>query len=196
MFGKKKIDIDEKAWQGPRAETFGPTATPEERAEGVVRRLEQFIRENRTVDGGMNFRKWQEMAFVEITDAIRDSENIWRRDQRFMDRFFMVGAAALVTVGMWGTAMAVDYAPDRQTAGLYLTAAGAVLFALLGLWGIRRLNRYYRAGARRRLFHRVRSLEARLRALDRHLEKRVEGLEDAIEEMAVTEARVARKRQG
>ena len=33
--------------------------TPHERADLIVRRLENFIREGRTEDGGINFRKWR-----------------------------------------------------------------------------------------------------------------------------------------
>ena len=52
--------------------------TPHERADLVVRRLEDFIRKGRTEDGGINFRKWQEMAAVEVADAIRygNDENL------------------------------------------------------------------------------------------------------------------------
>ena len=32
--------------------------TPDERAEYVIRRLEQFIRDGRTVDEGMSFKIW------------------------------------------------------------------------------------------------------------------------------------------
>lgn len=35
--------------------------TPEQRAEFIVRELEEFIRKNRTV-GGMSFSEWQDMA--------------------------------------------------------------------------------------------------------------------------------------
>ena len=45
--------------------------TPHERADLVVRRLEDFIRKGRTEDGGINFRKWQEMAAVESISATR-----------------------------------------------------------------------------------------------------------------------------
>lgn len=189
----KAPDVTEKDWEGPQAETFGPNPTPEERAESIIRRLEQFIRENRTPEGGMPFRKWQEMAYQEIADTIRDAENHWRRDQRFVDRYFWAGASALITLGFWGVVVAVQYAPDRQSVALYLIGAGATVFALLGAWGVRRINKFYKAGERRRIFHRVRSLDAQLRNLIRHLEKRIDGLEDTIDEVARAERKAKRK---
>ncbi len=192
MAKPKLPEPTEKDWEGPQVETFGPNPAAEERAEGIVRRLEQFIRDNRTPEGGMRFRKWREMAFQEITDAVRDAENEWRRDQRFVDRFFWTSASALVTLGFWGVVVAVQHAPDRQSVALYLIGAGALLFALLSAWGVRRINKFYKAGERRRLFHRVRSLDARLRQLIRHLEKRIESLEETLDELAETGKRAKR----
>ena len=48
--------------------------SPDERAEYVILRLEQFIREGRTFDEGMSFKIWQAMAKVEIAIAIAESE--------------------------------------------------------------------------------------------------------------------------
>ncbi|MEO5337141.1 MAG: hypothetical protein H7841_09640 [Magnetospirillum sp. WYHS-4] len=169
------------AIQGPQATLplGGANPSPEERAETLIRRLEQFIREGKSPDGiAMPFRKWQEMAYIEIAEAIRDAERIWRQDQRFVDRFFMVGAAALVTLGMWGTALAFQAGPDRRVTAFLFLGAGATVFFLLALWGIHKVQKYYRAGERRRMFRRVRTMDARLRALEKHLEKRLDRLEE------------------
>ena len=48
--------------------------TAQERADFVTRRLEQFIRDNRTAERGVNFRQWQAMARAEIINAIEDAE--------------------------------------------------------------------------------------------------------------------------
>ena len=58
--------------------------TPHERADLIVRRLENFIREGRTEDGGINFRKWQEMAVLEVANAIRDAEKYLSSDHWYM----------------------------------------------------------------------------------------------------------------
>ena len=61
----------------------GKNPTPHERADLIVRRLENFIRKGRTEDGGINFRKWQEMAVLEVANAIRDAEKYLSSDQIF-----------------------------------------------------------------------------------------------------------------
>ena len=50
----------------------------EERALEVVRQLDRFIREGRTPGKGMNYNQWQELALMEITNAVRDAEKIVR----------------------------------------------------------------------------------------------------------------------
>lgn len=173
----------------------GANPSPEERAETLIRRLEQFIRDGKSPDGvPMAFRKWQEMAYEEIAEAIRDAEKVWRKDQRFVDRFFMVGAAALVTLGMWGTVLAFQAGPDRRVTALLFLGSGATVFLLLTLWFIHKVRKYYRAGERRRMFRRVRSMDARLRALEKHLEKRLDRLEAAEEEIAERENAVVQAR--
>ena len=48
--------------------------TPDERAEFVILRFEQFIRGGRKVAEGMKFKIWQSMAKTEIAIAISETE--------------------------------------------------------------------------------------------------------------------------
>ena len=161
----------------------GKNPTPEERAHVIVKRLEQFIREGRTERGGIAFKRWQELALHEVSNAILDAEKYWRRDQRFITRGLAVGASALITVGMWGTVLAAQAAPDRQTAAIILVISGAILFAVLGAWGIRRLDKFYQLGRRRDHFRRIFDFDRQLAQLDVDLEKRLKELEASLEEM-------------
>ncbi len=162
---------------------MGQNPTPEERGEVIVKRLEKFIRDGRTDQGGISFRRWQELAVHEVTNAIRDAERHWRNDNRFVTRGLAVGAATIVTIGFWGMVMAADAAPDRQTAALILIVAGGLLFAVLGAWGIRRLDNFYQTGRRREHFKRVFKFDRQLAQLDNDLEKRLKELEETLEEM-------------
>ncbi len=162
---------------------MGQNPTPQERGEVIVKRLEQYIREGRTEHGGISFRRWQELAIHEVTNAIRDAEKHWRNDNRFITRGLAVGAATIVTVGFWGTVMAADAAPDRQTAALILIVAGGLLFAVLGAWGVKRLDKFYQSGRRRDHFERVFKFDRQLAQLDVDLEKRLKELEETLDEM-------------
>jgi hypothetical protein len=163
---------------------LGKNPTPVERADVIVKRLEKFIREGRSQRGGISFKHWQELAVHEVNNAILDAERHWRKDQRFVTRGLTIGAACLITIGFWGTLLAADAAPDRQTAAVVLIIAGGVLFAVLGTWGLRRLDRYYQVGRRRVHFARVFLFDRQLAQLDRDLEKRLKEIEKTLEEMA------------
>ncbi len=163
---------------------MGKNPTPAERAHLIVWRLEQLIREGKVEDGGLPFKKWQELAVHEVNNAIRDAERHWRQDNRFIDRGLLLGAASLITIGLWGTLLAFQMAPDRQIAALILLAAGAVLFGLVSVWGIRRLDKYHQLGRRRDHFRRVFRFDRQLAQLDRDLENRLKELERSLTEMS------------
>jgi hypothetical protein len=173
---------DEAARRYHREYWLGKNPTPEERGDAVVMRLENFIREGRTERGGIPFRRWQELARFEVANAIRDAERRWRGDDKFVTRGLLVGAVALVTAGVWGTLLAAEAAPDRQTAALILLVAGATLLAVLGAWGVRRLDRFYQLARRRDHFTRVRDFDRQLATLDKDLERRLRELEAALEQ--------------
>ena len=162
---------------------MGKNPTPQERAEIIVKRLEQFIREGKMDQRGIAFKQWQELATHEVANAIRDAERRWLQDQRFISRGLAVGAATLITIGVWGTVLAAELAPDRQTAAIILVIAGGLLFAVLGFWGIRRLDKFYQLGRRQDHFARVFHFDRQLAQLDLSLEKRLREIEDSLDEM-------------
>ena len=157
--------------------------TPHERADLIVRRLENFIREGRTEDGGINFRKWQEMAVLEVANAIRDAEKYLSSDQRFFTRSLSVGAASVLTIGIWGTVLVADVTSDRQTAALILIIAGIVLVSVLAIWGFRRIDHYFKRGRRQYHIQRVLNFDRQLAKLDKDLEKRLKKLQETLNEM-------------
>ena len=161
----------------------GQNPTPHERADLIVRRLENFIRDGRTEDGGINFRKWQEMAVLEVANAIRDAEKYLSSDQRFFTRSLSVGAASLLTIGIWGTVLAADVATDRKTAALILIIAGIVLVSVLAIWGFRRIDHYFKRGRRQYHIQRVLNFDRQLAKLDKDLEKRLKKLQETLNEM-------------
>ncbi len=162
---------------------MGKNPTPQERADVIVKRLEQIIRGGKSDRGGISFKRWQELAVHEVTNAIRDAEKRWRKDNRFISRGLAVGAATVVTIGLWGTVLASAAAFDRQTAALILILAGGLMFAVLGTWGIKRLNKYYQLGRRRDHLKRVFDFDRQLAQLDIDLEKRLKELEKTLDEM-------------
>ena len=54
-----------------------------------------------------------------------------------------MGAAALLTLGVWGTVLAADATADRQMTALILIITGALLLGLVSIWAIRRMDHYY-----------------------------------------------------
>jgi len=161
---------------------MGKNPTPEERAHVIIKRLEKFIREGRTERGGIPFKRWQELAVYEVCNAIRDAERHWRGDQRFLTRGLTIGAAALVTIGFWGTVFASQQAPDRQTAAVILITAGGVIFAVLAAWGIKRVDKYYQSTRRLDHFRRIFHFDRQLAQLDQDLERRLKELEETLQE--------------
>ena len=104
----------------------GPS--PEQQADYLVRRLEQTIRDNRTVRG-MSFATWQAIAREEIVNALRDAERRRVAEQRSTALGLLVAAAALVTIGFWGAVVAVDRAWGAAAA-LASLGAGVALFVV------------------------------------------------------------------
>ena len=162
---------------------LGRNPTPQERANLIVKRLEKFIREGRTDQGGVAFKKWQEMAVNEVSNAIRDAERHWRNDQRFITRGLTVGAMAILTIGFWGTVLAAETTPDRQTAALILIVSGSILLTALGFWAIRRLDKFYQIKRRQDHITRIWNFDRQLAQMDRELEKRLKELKSSLEEM-------------
>ena len=157
--------------------------TPDQRAETVIRQLEMFIREGRTAQGGMNFRKWQDMARVEIAHAILEDEKDWRENDNFVTKVLAVGASGLVTVGMWGTVMAFTNSPNHTLEGMVLFAGGMMFMSAMSGYFVWRAFRRYKSLRRDERLARIRSLDWKLKKLDKMLAKRVKDMEEAVEEI-------------
>ncbi len=156
-----------------------PDPTPEQRADFVVRRLEQFIRDGRTVAEGMSFRQWQDMARGEIAEALKAAENVNQRGDAVTRRLLFTVAAAFVTVGFWGALYAYDKVEFLAVA-LIVGVTGLVLLGVLGEWRIMAFIRRRQAHRRRRSLHRVEDLTRRIRKMERELEDKHDALEKKI----------------
>ncbi|SBW12587.1 conserved hypothetical protein [uncultured Alphaproteobacteria bacterium] len=162
--------------------------TPEDRAQIVVRILEQAIREGRnetslrTKSGrpGLSFRQWQDIAAVEIANAIRDAEAEVTKRKGVGNRIAMTLGACLVTLGFFGAAVAWGRV-DRTLAAVASLAAGAGLLMTAMEIPLRLSWRKARAKRRARKFENIRSLDKQIRALERFLEDKKETLEEQIE---------------
>ncbi len=106
--------------------------TPEERAEYVIQRLAQFIRDGRSNDG-MPFKQWQDMARAEIANAVVDATHKIQKDDVVTKRLLFTMASALVTIGFWGTAFAFNKVEYLFTA-VICTLAGLILFSVALGW--------------------------------------------------------------
>ncbi|MFA7430130.1 MAG: hypothetical protein WCZ23_08230 [Rhodospirillaceae bacterium] len=165
---------------GPSASSGHPT--PEERAEVVIMRLERFIRDHRTTSNkGMSFRKWQDMGRAEIADMIRDAQSIEARETRLLERALILLGAGLATVGLWGTALAIDMAPDRVIAGILTLFGGFIILWAMGMLGVRTPFRQIAATNRRLALERVRSLNRKVTDLEHALKKRHKALEKELD---------------
>ena len=144
--------------------------TPDERAEFVVLRLEQFIRDGGALDEGVSFKKWQVMAKKEIAIAIAEAEEKQEYVETNNQRILYVSSAAIVTIGFWGAAVSFQKAEGLLAGGI-CAIAGCVL---LSIAGGRKAGKFYnrlrRKARRKRLAH-IKHLNKRIRRLELALEK-------------------------
>jgi hypothetical protein len=147
--------------------------TPKERGELIVKRLEKMIRDGRSVTGGVSFKNWQEMAVHEFTNAIRDSMRDEKNDSQFLTRVLAVCALAIITIGFWGTVVAADVSYDRQVTAFILIGAGGVLFLTFGLWGLRRVGKFFLIEKRRERLKRIVKFDKQLAQLEVEVQERV-----------------------
>ena len=190
-------DGDLTQGKGPELSLAPPDAlmdgqpSPEERAHFVVKRLEQFIRDGRTVAQGMSFRQWQAMARIEIANAIIAAENIRQEDDVVTKRFLFVAASALVTIGFWGTLLAFDrvsYLPVAIICG----GAGFCLFAFAAEWRIRKGLKVRRSEKRATSIRKVEDLNRRIKRMQKQLEDEAKALENALEKTAAAHKKARR----
>jgi hypothetical protein len=157
----------------------GPT--PEQQADYLVRKLEQTIRDNRTVKG-MSFRTWQAIAREEITNALRAAEKRHADHDRTVGRILLVGSASLVSIGFWGAVVAVDRAYGA-VAALVALVAGAALFFVGAEWGIRRVGSGYSRRQREKRLANIEDLDRRIKRMEDTLQKKHDRLKDRMEEV-------------
>lgn len=164
----------------PPAAASSGNPTAQERADFVTRRLEQFIRDNRTIDRGVNFRQWQAMARAEIVNAIEDAELDAQKDDVVTKRLLFIAASSLVTIGFWGVAFAwgqVGYLAAAIVCGL----AGLALFGFALEWPIRRAAKRHSRRRRSVALGRIEDLNARIRQMERELKREAKILEERLE---------------
>ena len=142
--------------------------SPDERAEFVILRLEQFIREGRTFAEGMSFKIWQSMAKVEI--AIAEAELGQQKEETVTKRLLFTFAGALVTVGFWGTAVSL-HKVGYLIGGIICGLAGLALMGIAGEWRFRKWNKTRKANKRRKSLARIESINRRIKRLEGELEK-------------------------
>ncbi|MCW8914992.1 MAG: hypothetical protein OQK24_03960 [Magnetovibrio sp.] len=153
--------------------------TPEQRADFVIKRLEQFIREGRTLGEGMSLRQWQDMARMEIALAVAAAEDAAKDDDHVTRRVMFTLAAALVTVGFWGTIFAFDKAPYLVVAFIF-TMTGVITLAIVGEWKLMKYFRRHQAKKRSRSLRRIEDLTRRIKRMEKELEKESDGLRDKL----------------
>lgn len=153
--------------------------TPEQRADFVVKRLEQFIREGRTLSEGMSLRQWQDMARFEIANAVAAAENASRDDDQVTRRVMFTIAAALVTVGFWGTVFSFDKAPYLVVAFIF-TITGLITLAIVGEWRFMKYFRRHQARKREKSMRRIEDLTRRIKRMEKELEKESDDLRDKL----------------
>ncbi len=157
--------------------------SPAQRADFVVMRLEQFIRDGRTIDEGMSFKLWQAMAQVEIAVALAEAELAQQKEEVVTKRLLFTFGAALVTVGFWGTAVSlhkVAYLAGAIVIGL----AGLALIGVAGEWRFRKWNKKRQAEKRRQTLGRVEGLNRRIKRMEHELEKEEKALRKKLKKTA------------
>jgi hypothetical protein len=152
--------------------------SPQQRADYLVRKLEQFIREGKS-EHGLSFKTWQAMARAEIANAFADLDDRQARQRAdlTMRRMLIVGAASLATIGFWGAVLAVDHRYGQISAAL-LIVAGLVLAALAVEFGLRRTLNRLAVGRRNSTVARIEDFDRQLRKLEAEIRRQVEAARD------------------
>lgn len=150
--------------------------SPEQRAVVIMMRLEQFIRDGRTIDEGMNFKKWQLMATAEIANAIASAELVYQREDHTTKRLLFTFASALITIGFWGTAVSL-HKVGYLAGGIVTFISGAVLMGVAVEWRFRIWNKKRVAIKRDKRLANIEFLNRRIRDMENKLEKVAKDLE-------------------
>lgn len=143
--------------------------TPQQRAEYLVRKLENFIRDGKSARG-MSFKTWQAMARAELTNAFADLDQrlLCSRHDATVKRLVVMGTTTVVTIGFWGTVVVVDHRFGMLAA--WICAAGGVLLAgVVGEIAFRRLATRYKTVARQKGFERIEDFDQQLKRLENEI---------------------------
>ncbi|MGJ3260911.1 MAG: hypothetical protein ACFE0S_15040 [Rhodospirillales bacterium] len=167
--------------------TLSANSTAEDRADYIVARLEQFIREGRKDEQGMSFDKWKQMARSEIAIAVAEAEMSQKHDELHSKRVLFVAAASMITIGFWGTVASLDKL-DYMIGAIICGLAGVLLLLAVGDWRFRSWEERRQAKKRREILGRIESLNRRIKRLEKELDKEAEEYEDLLKK--------ARKRTG
>ena len=173
----------------PPPSALGQDASHAERAEFVLRRLEQFIRDGRSVAEGMSLKQWQDMARVEIANALMQAELSRKDDDVVTRRLLFTVGASMVTLGFWGTAVAYDKASGIWV-GLICGFAGLMLLAVVGEWRLHKWRRKRRARKRAEALARIEDLTGRIKRMEHQLEKEAGALEELLEKQRASPASI------
>ncbi len=157
--------------------------SPDERAEFVVLRLEQFIREGRTDNEGMSFKTWRSMAKGNISNAISEAELVQESEKIIPSRLLFTLAGALVTIGFWGTAFSMQNV-SLLAAGITCGLAGLVLLAVGVEWRFRKWNNKRKAINRKNMLVRINGINHRIKKLESILKKEEKALNERLEKLA------------
>jgi len=161
---------------------LGNNPTPDEHAEYVIMRLEQFIRDGRTLDEGMSFRKWQTMAKTEIALAIAEAENSQNHDEINSRRALFISAAAMITIGFWGTAVSI-HKVGELVGGLICLAAGLVMLISAGGFRYRKYKNRKDGIKRAHSLMRIENLNRKIKRLEKDLEAEEKKIEKKIDKL-------------
>ena len=164
-----------------------PNPTPEERAELIIRRLEQIIHEEKakrvsvikSKQTGMSYRKWQDTARMEITAAIHNAERIATIDAWVINRLLMIGGSCLVSIGFLGAVFAMDRI-DREIAAAVAAVFGVVFLSIGCEWPIRRAAKTYKAKKRAEAISRIINIDKQIKMMERHLQDKKDALKQEI----------------
>ncbi|CAA7616829.1 hypothetical protein [Magnetospirillum sp. SS-4] len=157
----------------------GPT--PEQKADYLVRKLEQTIRDNRTVKG-MSFRTWQAIAREEIVNAMRDMEKRQVVYDQTVNRLILVASSSLVTIGFWGAMVAVN-SSFGGIAAIVTLVAGAALFFVTADWGIKRVAGGYARRKRAERLGNIEDLDRRIKRMEQEMKKKADRLKETQERL-------------
>jgi uncharacterized coiled-coil protein SlyX len=155
---------------------------PEEHAEYVICRLEKFIRDGRSLDEGMSFRKWQSMAKTEIALSITETQNSYKYDEVNSRRVLFVLASAMTTIGFWGTVISLEkvtYLPG----GIICLISGLLILFLTSKGRYRRYKNKKDGVKRAGQLIKIKSLNNRVKKLERDLEEEEKHLDKSIEKL-------------